>query len=73
MLIPMPKKVALFPEISQMKISLYSPARKVGCISEYIFLISKNKQTKKNKKTRTQKQKKIKKKKEYLQKTDLKK
>ena len=55
MLIPMPKKVALFPEISQMKISLYSPARKVGCISEYIFLISKNKQTKKNQKNKNTK------------------
>ena len=55
MLIPMPKKVALFPEISQMKSSLYSPARKVGCISEYIFLISKNKQTKKKQKNKNTK------------------
>ena len=32
-----------------MKIFYYSPARIVECVSEYIFLISKNKQAKKSK------------------------
>ena len=52
-----------------MKIFYYSPARIVECVSEYIFLISKNKQAKKTKARlpKEQKKKKEKKKKrEYL-------
>ena len=46
-----PKKLALFQEIGRVKIC-YRP-HIVECVSEYILLISKNKQT--SKKTRTQK------------------
>ena len=47
------------------------PAHIVECVSEYIYLISKNKQAKKTKtKQEQKKQKKLKKKREYLQKFD---
>ena len=38
-----------------MKIFYYSPARIVECVSEYIFLISKNKQAKKAKQSKNTK------------------
>ena len=38
-----PKKVVLFQEIGRVKKIFHSPARIVECVSEYIFLISKNK------------------------------
>ena len=44
------KKVALFLEISQVKIFHYLPARIVVCVSEYTFFVP-------NKKKHTQKQK----------------
>ena len=57
-----------------MKIFYYSPARIVECVSEYIFLISKNKRAKKKKKAKqsknTKKAKETKEKKEDLQKID---
>ena len=37
----------MFPETGRVKIFYYSPARIVECVSEYIFLISENKQAKK--------------------------
>ena len=46
------KKVALFPEIGEI-LFYHSPARIAECVSEYILLISKNRQT--WKKTRIQK------------------
>ena len=38
------KKVVLFAEIDRMKIFYHSPTQLVKCVSEYIFLIAKNKQ-----------------------------
>ena len=53
-----PKKLVLFPEVGQVKFFHHSPARIVECVSEYIFLISKNKQTSiKNKDTKKAKEK----------------
>ena len=48
------KKVVLNPEIGRVKNFYHSPARIVKCLSEYIFLIKKNKK------------KKLKKKREYM-------
>ena len=42
-----PKKVVLFQEIGRVKKNFHSPARIVECVSEYIFLISKNKKKQK--------------------------
>ena len=61
-------KAVLFPEICRRKMS---PARTVKCVSEYIYLMLKNKQVKKNKnKIKAKIIQKIKKKREYLPKTD---
>ena len=43
------KRVVLFPETGRVKKFYYSPARIIECVSEYIFLISKNKQANKSK------------------------
>ena len=48
-----PKKLAFFLEIGWVEIFYYAPAGIVQCVSEYIFLISKQKQ-----KTRRQKKEK---------------
>ena len=58
------KNVCLFSRFGRVKFFYHSPTRKVEYVSEYIFLISKNKQTsKKNKNTKqakeTKKEKKI--------------
>ena len=44
-----PKKVVLFAAIDRVKDFCHSPARIVECVSEYIFLISKNKRKSKKK------------------------
>ena len=63
------KVVLLFPKIDWVKNYYHSPTCIVKCVLEYIFLISKYKQT--IKKTRIQKkQKKLKKKTKYLQQID---
>ena len=46
----------MFPETGRVKKFYYSPARIVECVSEYIFLISKNKQAKKTKAKQVYKQ-----------------
>ena len=46
------KKIVLFLKIDGVKNFYHSPAHIVECISEYIFLIKKKKQTKKIKKKR---------------------
>ena len=69
-----PKKVVLFAAIGRVKDFYHSPAHIVECVSEYIFLISKNKRKSKQKtkqKTRIQKkQEKPNEKREYLRKID---
>ena len=45
----------MFPEIRRRKKILSLPARIVECVSEYIFLISKNKQAKKAQKSKNTK------------------
>ena len=65
----MPKGVVLFPEIGRVTFFYQSPVRTVECVSEDIFLISKNKQTSKKNKNR-KKQKKLKKKREYTRNID---
>ena len=47
------KKVVLFPEIFRGEIFYHSPARTVKFVSEYIYLMSKNKQAKKKQKRKT--------------------
>ena len=51
----------------------HSPACKVECVLEYIFLFSKNKQTSKRKARVQREQKKLKKKREYIREIDQKK
>ena len=46
------QKVILFLETDRVKKFLYSPTRIVEFVSEYIFLVSKNKQTRKKNKNR---------------------
>ena len=62
------KKVALFLEISQVKIFHHLPARIVACVSEYTFFVPNKKNIHRNKKCkkrkRIQKQKKPKEEKE---------
>ena len=67
-----PKGVVLFLETDRVKKNYCSSARIVECVSEYTFLILKNKQAKKKQsKAKIQnKQKKLKKKREYLRKID---
>ena len=43
------KNVCLFSRFGRVKFFYHSPTRKVEYVSEYIFLISKNKQTSKKK------------------------
>ena len=45
-----PKKIVLFPKIGRVKFFCYSPARIVGCVSEYIFFVLKNTNKKQKKK-----------------------
>ena len=66
-----PQKVVLFRKSARWKKFYDSPARIVKCVSEYIFLISKNIKQKKASKNR-KRQNKLKKKREYLPKNDLK-
>ena len=49
------KKVVLFPDF-QVNFFYHSPARIVECISQYIFLISKRKKSKRIKKTKKAKE-----------------
>ena len=59
------KKVFLFPKIGRVKIFFHSPARTVKCVLEFIFLISKNKETSKKTK-KTEKRKRNLKRKKYI-------
>ena len=66
------KKVFLFPKIGRVKIFYHSPARTVKCVLEYIFLISKNKETSKKQRKR-KKEKETKKEKNIYPENQLKK
>ena len=53
------KKVILFLEIGRVKFFYHSSALTVECVSEYLFLISRNKQTSKKNKNTTKEEKRM--------------